>query len=282
MWMQLRGRKPSKASAAPQLNAAAFRHESGPQIGPEMSPKKNEEARSDPRLVRLRPVGRSTIAVVSSARPATAAGCFTAFSSRDSGLFAREFVRGSFLVGGPPTLRSDCALRLGIHRRESAGSLATHTVRTPRLHLALDSRSAHGSVARSDTATSASLVHPIPLVVGLVCHYKSPTVIFEFVSRGCSTSILEWWIVRSAVPRLNEFLLRKRQAASFGRGRPYRQSWREIVDFCFSLTCVMLMINNGACRPGPVRRVAACLGSFYSPLLAAGCRHVVNPVRGRE
>jgi hypothetical protein len=60
----------------------------------------------------------------------TAAGCFTTLSSRDSGLFTREFVRGSFLVGGAPTFRSDCALRLRIHRRESARRLATLTART--------------------------------------------------------------------------------------------------------------------------------------------------------
>ena len=72
-------------------------------------------------------LGRSIVVFALSARPATAAGCFTTFSSRDSGLFAREFVRGSFLVGGAPTFRRDCSLRLRIHRRESAGSLATHT-----------------------------------------------------------------------------------------------------------------------------------------------------------
>jgi hypothetical protein len=56
----------------------------------------------------------------------------------------------------------------------------------------------------------------------------------------------------------------------------------EIVDFCFSLTCVRLMIN-GVCRPSLVRgRAAARLGTFYSRLPAVGRRHVVNPVRGRE
>jgi len=89
--------------------------------------RKNEEARMiRASFASVRP-GRSIVVFVLSARPATAAGCFTTFSSRDSGLFAREFVRGSFLVGGAPTFRRDCSLRLRIHRRESAGSLATHT-----------------------------------------------------------------------------------------------------------------------------------------------------------
>ena len=127
--------------------------------------------------------GRSGSAFVLSARPATAAGCFTTLSSRDSGLFACKFVRGSFLVGGTPTLGSDRSLRLGIHRRESAGSLSTRTASTPHLHSALSSRAAYGgaiSAARS-VAASASLVHHIPVVVGLVCHYPSPPQIFELV-----------------------------------------------------------------------------------------------------
>jgi hypothetical protein len=110
--------------------------------------------------------GRSIVFVLS-ARPATAAGCFTTFSSRDSGLFAREFVRGSFLVGGAPTLGSDCALRLGIHCRESAGSLSTRTACTT-------FRSALSSVHRATSASIISsdpLVHHVLSVVSLVCHY---------------------------------------------------------------------------------------------------------------
>jgi len=127
--------------------------------------------------------GRSGSAFVLSARPATAAGCFTTFSSRYSGLFARKFVRGSFLVGGTPTLGSDRSLRLGIHRRESAGSLSTRPAGIPCLNSALSSRAAYGGgvSASCSVAASASLVHHIPVVVGLVCHYPSPPQIFEFV-----------------------------------------------------------------------------------------------------
>jgi hypothetical protein len=135
--------------------------------------------------------GRSGIAFVLSARPATAAGCFTALSSRDSGLFACKFVRCSFLVGGTPTLSSDRSLRLGIHRRESAGSLSTRTARIPRLHSALSPCAVHGGAVStaSSVAASASLVHHIPVVVGRVCHYPSPAANFRVGQSGCSTSV---------------------------------------------------------------------------------------------
>ena len=223
------------------------------------------------------PFGRSTIVFVPSARPATATGCLTALSSRDSGLFAGEFVRGPFLVGGPSTFRSDCALRLRIHRRESAWSLATRATGAW-LRFAPNSRSAHDSVdsfARS-AATSAPLIHPDLLVVGMVCHYQSPAAIFRVCQSRCSTSNRP-----EGDPRLSEYSVRKRQAAIFGRGRPSLYSLRN-VDFCFSRTCVRLMIKEARRRGLARTRAAACLGNFYSPLPPAGCRHVVNPVRGRE
>jgi hypothetical protein len=66
---------------------------------------------------------------------------------------------------------------------------------------------------------SDRLVHPIPLVVGLVCHYQSPAAIFEFVSRGRSTSIVRPMDWPERGPRLVGILMRKRQAAISGRGR---------------------------------------------------------------
>lgn len=161
--MQLRGRAPGKT-------------------------KRHGESRASFASVRF---GRSGIAFVLSARPATAAGCFTTLPSRDSGLFACKFVRGSFLVGGTPTLGSDGSLRLGIHRGESAGSLSTGPAGASRLHSALSSCAVHGgAIPSSAVAASASLVHHIPLVVGLVCHYPSPAANFELVSAAARLSSL--------------------------------------------------------------------------------------------
>jgi hypothetical protein len=145
--------------------------------------KRHGEIRASFASVRLE---QSVVAVVRFARPSTTARCFTTLSTRDSGLFTRELVRGSFLVGGAPTLRSDCALRLGIHRCESAGSLATNTACIACLSSALSSRPADRSTtsASHSAAAYATLFHPVPFVVGLVCHYRSPAAIFEFVSRG--------------------------------------------------------------------------------------------------
>ena len=148
--------------------------------------KRRGTERSVPRSLSVRP-GRSVVVVVAPfARPATAAGCFATLSSRNSGLFAREFVRGSFLVGGAPTFRRDCSLRLRIHRRESAGSLATHTASTACLRSALSSRPADRSTASAShsAAAHASFVHPVPFVVGLVCHYQSPAANFRVCQAG--------------------------------------------------------------------------------------------------
>jgi len=156
-------------------------------LGPEKT-KRHGEIRAPFAFVRP---GRSVVVVAPFARPTSPAGCFATLSSRDSGLFAREFVRGSFLVGGAPTFRRDCALRLRIHCRESAGSLATHTACIACLRSALSSRPADRSTASASysAAANASVFHPVPFVVCLVCHYRSPAAIFEFVSRGRRTSI---------------------------------------------------------------------------------------------
>jgi hypothetical protein len=119
--------------------------------------KRHGESRASFASVRF---GRSGCAFVLSARPATAARCFTTLSSRDSGLFACKFVRCSFLVGGTPTLCSDRALRLGIHRRESAGSLSTRTASTPRLHSALSSCAVHSGAVSTASSVAASIISP--------------------------------------------------------------------------------------------------------------------------
>jgi hypothetical protein len=180
--------------------------------------KRHGEIRASFASVRLR---RSVVVVARFARPATAAGCLATFSSRDSGLFAREFVRGSFLVGGAPTFRRDCPLRLRIHRRESAGSLPTHTAGIPCLHSALSSRPANRSTASAShsAAAHASFVHPVPFVVGLVCHYPSPAANFRVCQAWAGGNpSCQRWIVHARTASGEVILMRKRQAAIFGRG----------------------------------------------------------------
>ena len=118
---------------------------------------------------RLGRLGATTARGVGSASPA---GCFAAFPARNARFLAREFVRRSFLVRRAPTLRSDCALCLGIHCRKSAWRLATDAAGVSRVYTAVVSISARAAASRS--IASASLVHSIPWVVGLVRHYRSP------------------------------------------------------------------------------------------------------------
>jgi hypothetical protein len=205
------------------------------EFGPEKT-KRHGEIRASFASVRLR---RSVVVVARFARPATAAGCFTTLSSRDSGLFAREFVRGSFLVGGAPTFRRDCALRLRIHRRESAGSLATHTAGIACLRSALSSRPADRSTAASHSAAAhASFVHPVPFVVGLVCHYPSPAAIFEFVSHGPVEIHPASDGISVRGPRLGEvILMRKRQPQFSGEDELPASPGRDCGFLPFSHLC---------------------------------------------
>jgi hypothetical protein len=123
-------------------------------------------------------LGRSAAALVCSARSSSAARCFSAFSSGDACLFTGEFVRGSLLVRGASTFRCNRALSLRVHRRKSAGCLADVT-RAARFSSAVIA-TAHSTTSTSDHSASAPLVHPLILVVALVCHYRSPAAIFEF------------------------------------------------------------------------------------------------------
>jgi hypothetical protein len=188
-------------------------------------------------------------------------------------------------VGGTPTLGSDCSLCLGIHRRESAGSLSTRTARIPRLHSALSSRAAYGGAisAPRSVATSASLVHHIPVVVGLVCHYPSPAANFRVGQSGCSTSVSVSDEVAEALaaPALRFWCARDKPQFS-GEDVSTAPSGRN-VDFFFSPTCVRLMIKGSAAgaRPGRARR-RVCVTSTSLRSGPRGRRRVVNPVRGRE
>jgi hypothetical protein len=183
-------------------------------------------------------LGRLGVTTARCVGSASAPGCFATLSSRDARLFARELVRGSFLVCRASALGSDCALRLGIHCRKSAWRLATDTTRISRVRSAVVSISACATTASTArSVASASLVHSFPLVVGLVRHYRSPCRDFEFEleavagrHRVSSDSV-------GARPRLRRPLMRKQQAAISGRGRTAGHPV-EIVDFFSSPTCV--------------------------------------------
>jgi hypothetical protein len=124
-------------------------------------------------------LGRSVAALARSAWSSSAARCFSTFSSRDARLFTSEFVRGSLLVRCASALRRDRALCLRVHRCKSTRSLANITG-APRFSTTVIAPAhAATSTSTSGSAASASLVHPLLLVVPLVCHYRSPAAIFE-------------------------------------------------------------------------------------------------------
>jgi hypothetical protein len=154
-------------------------------------------------------LGRSAGALTCSARSPSTARCFSAFSSGDPRLFAGEFVRRSFLVRRASTFRRDRALCLRVHRRKSAWCLAdvAHTTRFCPTVVA---------PARSDA--SAPLVHPVVLVVTLVCHYRSPAAIFEFNDAATGRTPASGGSVERN-GRLPDTLMRKRQAVISKEGR---------------------------------------------------------------
>jgi len=129
------------------------------------------------------------IVCVRSARAAAAARCLATLSSRDSSFLAREFVGSSFLVRGASAFRCDCALRLRIHCRESARSLATYASGVAGINTAIIPVSADVSIvaakgaaacASGSVVPSAPLVHSVLLVDRLVCHYSISCRNFEF------------------------------------------------------------------------------------------------------
>src|SRR5256885_10260557 len=123
-------------------------------------------------------LGRSAGALTCSARPSSAARCFSPFPSRDARFFTGEFVRRSFLVRRTSAFRRDSALCLRIHCCKSAGCLAD-VARATRFSSTVVAP-AYATASTSDSTASAPLVHPLVLVVPLVCHYRSPAAIFEF------------------------------------------------------------------------------------------------------
>jgi hypothetical protein len=186
-------------------------------------PNKNEKARLAPCLVRIHSGPCRSAAGVAGARrarPSTAARCFTALSSGDARLFAGEFVRSSFLVRRASTLGRYCPLGLWIHCGESAWRLATGAARTARLRSPVVSIAAGSAAARAAApGCPASLVHPLPLVVGLVSHYRSPCRDIRRLSRSRLPDVTRKWQMVGARSRLSRILMRKRQAAISGRGR---------------------------------------------------------------
>ena len=162
------------------------------------------------------------LAVVSARRGGSASTprCFTTLSSGNARLFSGEFVRRSFLMRCASALGSDCALCLRIHRGKSAWRLAAHGARVSRVPSAVISVSARpASASTSHSARSASLVHSLPLFVGLVRHYRSPLPRYSNVSRSRLPDVTRKWYVVESRSRLNENMMRKRQAAISGRGR---------------------------------------------------------------
>jgi hypothetical protein len=147
-----------------------------------------------------------------SASPSTTR-CFSAFSSRDPRLFTGEFVRGSFLVRRSSTLRRDRALRLRVHCRKSAGSLADVAGTTR-----FSSTVVAPARSTASSSASASLVHSFVLVVAFVCHYRSPAAIFEFNDAAAGRTPSSGGPVERN-SRLPDILMRKRQAVISMDGR---------------------------------------------------------------
>jgi hypothetical protein len=170
-------------------------------------------------------LGRLAVTSARRAGPASATRCFAALSSGNARLFAGEFVRCSFLVRRASTLGCDRALCLRIHRGKSAWRLAAHGARVSRVPSAVISVSARpASASTPHSAGPASLVHSLPLVVGLVRHYRSPRRDIRKLSRSRLPDITRSAYVVGARPCLNRTLMRKRQAAISGRGRTARPS----------------------------------------------------------
>ena len=142
-------------------------------------------------------LGRLAAAMARSARSSSATGCFSAFSSGDARLFTGEFVRRSLLVCCASTFRRDRALRLRVHRRKSARCLANVARATRFCSAVVAPAHSTASTATSDSSASAPLVHPLILVVPLVCHYRSPAAIFELNDAAAGRAPRERWAGRS-------------------------------------------------------------------------------------
>jgi hypothetical protein len=170
--------------------------------------------------LRLSRSGRLRVIAARRGGPASPARCFAALSPGNARFFTGEFVRRSLLVRCAPTLGRDCALCLRIHCGKSAWRLAADGARVSRVSSAVISVSARpASASTSYSAGSASLVHSLPWVVGLVRHYRSPCRDIRKLSRSRLPDVTRKWCMVGARPRLSRILMRKRQAAISGRGR---------------------------------------------------------------
>jgi len=214
---------------------------------------------------RSTPYRLDRLGVTTARRSATAARCFATLSPRDARLFAREFVRGSFLVCRASALGSDCALRLRIHCRKSAWRLATDTTGISRVRSAVVSISARAYASSARSIVSASLVHSFPLVVGLVRHYRSPCRDIGVELEAAAGRHRVSSDLVGARPRLRGPLMRKQQAAISGRGRTAGHL-SEIVDFFTSLTCVTPYLSGTVFweprRTGGIQRVCRVLSTL--------------------
>lgn len=170
-----------------------------------------------PRSFPSRP-GRLAVTAGRRAGPASSPRCFATLSPGNARLFAGEFMRCSLLVRRAPTLGRDCALCLRIHRGKSTRRLATDATLASRVGAAIVSSAGAASASTSRSTPSASLVHALPLVIGLVRHYRSPCRDFRLSVDAALGHSLQTVRVR-AEPRLSDLLMRKRQAANSGRGR---------------------------------------------------------------
>ena len=187
-----------------------------------------------PRSFPSRP-GRLAVTAGRRAGPASSPRCFATLSPGNARLFAGEFVRCSLLVCRASTLGRDCALCLRIHRGKSTRRLATDATLASRVGAVVVSSAGAASASTSRSTPSASLVHALPLVVGLVRHYRSLPR-FSIVSRCGSRTFTANGESQSgaASERFNDAQASGRKF----RARANRLPLIKIVDFFTSLTCV--------------------------------------------
>ena len=190
---------------------------------------------SCPGLVRL------SVVAVGRARPASPAGGFAALSSGNARFLTGELVCRSLLVRRASALGRDCALGLWVHRGKAAGRLSTHSALGSRVGSAIVSASAR--CASASSARSASLVHAIPLVVGLVRHYRSPRRDIRRLSRSRLPDVtIKMVCCRSEVA--SDGIPDAQASGRKFRARTNRLPFVKIVDFFTSLTCVTRYVSG--------------------------------------
>jgi len=215
-------------------------------------------------------LGRLDVTTARRVGSSSTARCFATLPSRNSRLFAREFVRRSFLVCRASTLGSDCALRLRIHCRKSAWRLATDAAGASRV--CSDFRSCRHCFhrplhcfrfARPFVPLGCWAGPPLSISLPRYSSFELEAVAGRHRVSGDSVG---------ARPRLHGALMRKQQAAISGRGRTAGHPV-EIVDFFSPLTCVTPYLTGTVfwepSRAGARRRVwrvLSTLGAAPKPL----------------